>query len=230
MNNWRAPLLLICLAGAGCQPAATPASSSTGLLETPQQRGSYAQGWGVGKQGSTMPIDVEAFMAGMRDGISGEESRLNEAEMQQAMMDFSKFMADARAGSAAENRAAGAAFLEENAQRAGVQVTASGLQYEVLIEGEGDSPKPDDVVKVMYRGTRIDGELFDETDPDSPVQFPVNQVIAGWTEALQLMSLGAKYKLYIPADLAYGDSPRPGVIQPGDTLIFEVEIVELLQR
>jgi len=230
MNDWRTLSILVCLTAAGCQPADTPAPGSAGALDTPQQRGSNAQGWGVGKQGSTMPLDVEAFMAGMRDGLTGSESRLTDPEMQQAMMDFTKFVSDARAGSATENRAAGAAFLEQNAQRAGVEVTESGLQYEVLVEGDGVRPKADDVVKVFYRGTRIDGELFDGTDPANPAQFSVNQVIAGWTEGLQLMSLGAKYKLYIPADLAYGDSPRPGVIQPGDTLVFEVEIVELLQR
>ena len=235
MKDWRVLSLLVCFVGVGCQQVADPSStlSPTGsdvALDTAQQRGSYAQGWGVGRQGSSMPLDNEAFIAGMRDALSGAESRLTDAEMQQAMVDFNAFVTEARTGSAAENRAAGAAFLEQNAQREGVCVTDSGLQYEVVFEGDGARPKETDVVKVLYRGTRIDGEVFDETDPARPAQFSVNQVIAGWTEGLQLMSLGAKYKLYIPADLAYGDSPRPGVIQPGDTLVFDVEIVELLQR
>ena len=231
MNNWQALLLLICFVGVGCTKGAVSSSTGSGVaLETAQQRGSYAQGWGVGKQGSSMPLDNEAFIAGLRDALSGAQSRLTDAEMQQAMVDFNNFVSEARAGAVSDNRSAGATFLEQNAQREGVQVTDSGLQYEVILEGNGARPQETDVVKVLYRGTRINGEVFDETDPANPVQFAVNQVIPGWTEGLQLMSLGAKYKLYIPADLAYGDNPRPGVIQPGDTLVFDVEIVELLHR
>ena len=237
MKQWRSLTFVIGVAAAGCQPAATPSSSSgapssdAAALETPQQRGSYGYGWGIGKQGSSMPLDHMALFACIRDGLSGAESRMTDVEMQQAMMEFNELMTEARAGVGVENRAAGAAFLEDNARREGVNVTASGLQYEVMVEGDGSLAKETDVVKVLYRGTRINGDLFDETDADNPSQFAVNQVIAGWTEGLQLMSLGSKYKLYIPADLAYGDNPRPGgVIQPGDALIFEVEIVELFQR
>ena len=235
MNDWRALPLMVCLVAVGCQSASdsssTPSAASSGaVLESAQQRGSYAQGWSLGQQGRSMPLDIEAFIAGMRDGLSGAEGRLTDAEMQQAMVDFNAFVTEERASSAGANRAAGAAFLEQNAQRDGVYVTESGLQYEVVFEGDGGQPKESDVVKVLYRGTRIDGQVFDETDPENPIQFAVNQVIDGWTEGLQLMSLGSKYKLYIPPDLAYGDTARPGVIQPGDTLIFEVELVELFQR
>ncbi len=237
MKQWCSLILVVCVAAVGCQPAETSSSSSATPssadveLETPEQRGSYGYGWGIGKQGSSMPLDHDALFAGIRDGLIGAESRMTEVERQQAMLAFSEIMTEARAGMGTENRAAGAAFLEDNARREGVRVTASGLQYEVLVEGDGSLAKETDVVKVLYRGTRINGDLFDETEPDNPSQFAVNQVIAGWTEGLQLMSLGSKHKLYIPTDLAYGDNPRPGgVIQPGDSLIFEVEIVEMFQR
>lgn len=127
-----------------------------------------------------------------------------------------------------ENKAAGEAFLAENAKKPGVKTTASGLQYEVLTEGSGAAPKASDNVTVHYRGTTINGEEFDSSyGRGEPLTFPLNRVIPGWTEGLQLMKEGAKYRLYIPSDLAYGERGAGGVIGPNATLIFDVELIKI---
>jgi len=149
------------------------------------------------------------------------------------MMAFQEKMQAERDGEqatvAAGNSEAGAAFLAENAQRDGVTVTESGLQYEVVVAGSGASPGVDDQVEVHYRGTLIDGTVFDSSyDRGQTVTFGVTQVIAGWTEALQLMQAGATYKLYIPSDLAYGAGGAGQIIGPNATLIFDVELVAIV--
>jgi FKBP-type peptidyl-prolyl cis-trans isomerase len=129
---------------------------------------------------------------------------------------------------AAENQQKGEEFLAENRNNEGVQVTDSGLQYKVMEEGSGESPTASDEVKVHYRGTLLDGTEFDSSYDGDPVQFPLNQVIPGWTEGVQLMQEGAKYKFWIPGELGYGSNPRPGgPIGPNETLIFEVELLEV---
>jgi len=134
----------------------------------------------------------------------------------------------ASAKSAEENKAAGLAFLEENAKKPGVVTTASGLQYLVISEGTGKQPKATDNVKVHYKGTTIDGKEFDSSyQRGQPITFPLNRVIAGWTEGLQLMKEGAKYRLFIPSELAYGSRGAGGVIGPEETLIFDVELLKV---
>lgn len=125
-----------------------------------------------------------------------------------------------------KNIDAGKAFLDENKKKQGVVTTASGLQYLILKEGKGESPKATDVVSVFYKGTLIDGSVFDATDKE-PVEFPVNKVIPGWTEALQLMKTGSKFQVFIPYNLAYGERGAGQQIQPYSTLIFEVELVAI---
>jgi FKBP-type peptidyl-prolyl cis-trans isomerase FklB len=129
-----------------------------------------------------------------------------------------------------QNKALGEAFLEENKKRTEVITTSSGLQYEVLTEGNGQTPGKNDTVKVHYEGTLIDGTVFDSSyKRGNPASFGVHQVIPGWTEALQLMPVGAKYRLYIPQELAYGANPHPGgAIQPFSALLFDVELIEIL--
>ncbi len=134
----------------------------------------------------------------------------------------------ASAKSAEENKAQGIAFLQENAQKPDIITTDSGLQYKVLIQGDGDSPSATDRVKVHYEGTTIDGKVFDSSyQRGEPITFPLNRVIAGWTEGLQLMKEGSKYRLFIPSELAYGPRGAGGAIGPNETLIFDVELIEV---
>ena len=147
--------------------------------------------------------------------------------MQQAMTYVRKLQHEAALVEGEQNKAAGEAFLAENGERDGVVTTESGLQYEVLVPGDGEKPTLDDTVTTHYHGTLIDGEIFDSSvDRGQPASFPVGGVISGWTEALQLMPVGSKWRLYVPAELAYGPQQR-GSIPPNSTLIFDVELLEI---
>ena len=205
-------------------------------LDTPEKRLSYGVALRMGERmvADGMAMDVDAYALGMRDAFEGAEPRLTEEEITTEMMAFQERMQAEREAEqallSAGNAEAGAAFLAENAQREGVMVTESGLQYEVLEAGTGASPSTDDQVEVHYRGTLIDGTVFDSSyDRGETVTFGVTQVIAGWTEALQLMQEGAKYKLYIPSDLAYGAGGAGQLIGPNSTLVFEVELIDVVE-
>jgi len=216
-----------------CQEQAKEPEPMT--LDTPEKRLSYGIALRMGERMAAdgMTMDVDAYAMGMRDAFDGAEPRLSEEEITAEMMAFQEKMQAERDGEqatvAAGNSEAGAAFLAENAQRDGVTVTESGLQYEVVVAGSGASPGVDDQVEVHYRGTLIDGTVFDSSyDRGQTVTFGVTQVIAGWTEALQLMQAGATYKLYIPSDLAYGAGGAGQIIGPNATLIFDVELVAIV--
>lgn len=216
-----------------CQEQAKEPEPMT--LDTPEKRLSYGIALRMGERMAAdgMTMDVDAYAMGMRDAFDGAEPRLSEEEITAEMMAFQEKMQAERDGEqatvAAGNSEAGAAFLAENARRDGVTVTESGLQYEVVVAGSGASPGVDDQVEVHYRGTLIDGTVFDSSyDRGQTVTFGVTQVIAGWTEALQLMQAGATYKLYIPSDLAYGAGGAGQIIGPNATLIFDVELVAIV--
>ena len=216
-----------------CQEQAKEPEPMT--LDTPEKRLSYGIALRMGERMAAdgMTMDVDAYAMGMRDAFDGAEPRLSEEEITAEMMAFQEKMQAERDGEqatvAAGNSEAGAAFLAENAQRDGVTVTESGLQYEVVVAGSGASPGVDDQVEVHYRGTLIDGTVFDSSyDRGQTETFGVTQVIAGWTEALQLMQAGATYKLYIPSDLAYGAGGAGQIIGPNATLIFDVELVAIV--
>lgn len=223
---------LLCVAVSACnQPGGTKELKE---LTTDTQKGSYALGMDVASYLKRMDIevDLDAVALGMRHGLAGTDSLMTAAELQQAMQDFQKraqeSMVQKQQKAAAENTEKGTTFLNDNKTKAGVQTTASGLQYQVLTEGAGPKPKATDTVSVNYRGTLIDGTEFDSSyKRGQPVTFPLNGVIPGWTEGLQLMSVGSKYKFFIPGNLAYGErSPSPD-IPPNSTLIFEVELLEI---
>jgi len=197
-------------------------------LTTPAARGSYAQGVAIGEQGQQLPLDVEAFIAGIRDGLAGQ-GRMDSLETQQAMLEFRALLTEAMNAEAAAGLEAGEAFLADNGRREGVTTTASGLQYEILRPGDGPRPGPDDTVVVHYRGQTADGAVFDESySRGEPSTFGVGDMIAGFSEGLQLMPVGSQYKFFIPGPLGYGVNPPPGgAIGPNDTLIFEVELLRI---
>jgi FKBP-type peptidyl-prolyl cis-trans isomerase len=199
-------------------------------LTNPKQKASYAVGLDLAAKlnRQELDLDAKALTAGIADGFAGKPA-LTEEQKEAAIMDLQK-SAMARAeekqkAAGGTNLAAGEAFLAENAKKEGVKTTASGLQYKVIKSGTGPSPKMTDVVKVHYHGKLIDGTVFDSSvRRNTPATFPVNGVIPGWTEALQLMKVGDKWQLVIPPKLAYGEN-GPGPIGPNSVLIFEVELL-----
>lgn len=226
-------VLFVLTFAAGCTAEETTAAPEL-KLDNPKNRISYTIGVNIGQdfKSQQMDIDADALLLGLKDSLAGKELRLTDEEMVSEVNAFQEEM-QARMlaemeSMAAGNKAAGEAFLAENAKQEGVVVTASGLQYKVLEAGEGDSPSPADVVTVHYRGTLIDGTQFDSSyDRGQPATFPVSGVIPGWTEALQLMKPGAKWQLAIPAELAYGERGAGQDIGPHATLLFDVELLSI---
>jgi FKBP-type peptidyl-prolyl cis-trans isomerase FklB len=171
-------------------------------------------------------INTEAMMAGVRDAIAGKPL-LNTDEVRQVLAAFEKDMQQKVQEKAQKNKSDGEKFLADNKKKEGVKTTASGLQYKVMKEGSGAPPKETDVVTVNYRGTLIDGTEFDSSyKRGQPATFPLNGVIKGWTEGLQLMKVGSKYQFFIPPNLAYGERQAGPDIGPDSTLVFEVELLE----
>lgn len=197
---------------------------------TLQEKISYIIGRDMAGNLKKQGIDVnpDAFIKGMKEALEGKPSTLSQEEVQQAMMQLQQEMGAKQGAAASENQKAGEAFLAENKNKEGVKTLPSGLQYEVLNEGTGKSPSASDKVTTHYHGTLIDGTTFDSSyERGQPATFPVNGVIAGWTEALQLMKEGAKWRLYIPSNLAYGSQGAGDVIGPNATLIFDVELISV---
>lgn len=178
-------------------------------------------------------IDPAIVAQALQDALKGSKTLLTQEEALAVRQTFVQKMQSAQAekqkAAAESNKADGEKFLAANKSKPGVKTTASGLQYQVIKEGTGKKPGPNDQVKVHYLGTLIDGTKFDSSyDRGQPAQFALNGVIPGWTEALQLMTVGSKYKLFIPSNLAYGEKGTPGPIGPNATLVFEVELMEIL--
>ena len=198
------------------------------ILETEMEKVSYSLGVSVAnsvKAQGLQSIDAKAVGKAFEDVFEGKELVISEEEANVILQEYFQKLANK---ALEENQAAGKEFLIENAKRDGVVTTASGLQYEVLAQGSGASPKATDEVTVHYHGTLTDGRVFDSSvDRGQPATFPVNGVIPGWIEALQLMNVGSKYKLFIPSDLAYGERGAGQMIGPNSTLIFEVELISI---
>ena len=221
-------LTLACSGGDG-----TPATESA-AIESNDQKAAYGIGMNMGTQlrAANERLDRAAFMRGFEDGLQGSESDVPETEVQAALMEFGSALeaqADsARAQEGEANAQAGVAYLEQNRAKAGVTTTASGLQYEVLRAGDGERPTPESIVRVHYRGTLIDGTEFDSSyGRGEPAEFPLDGVIAGFGEALQLMPVGSQWRIVIPAEIAYGPGGS-GPIGPNSTLIFEIELLEIV--
>ena len=200
-------------------------------LTTDESRVSYGIGRQLGDQLRDNPppgVSINAVLAGLSDAFHGQASQVGQAELAasfQVIRERMQAEAQAKAEAAAGE---GRAFLLENAKRAGVTVLESGLQYEVLTQGEGAKPSREDNVRTHYHGTLIDGTVFDSSyERGQPAEFPVGGVIAGWIEALQLMNTGSKWRLYVPSELAYGGQAA-GSIPPHSVLVFDVELLEIL--
>lgn len=199
---------------------------------TVEQRVSYGIGRQMGDQLATNPfdgVDPQAVAEGVIDALEGKASAVAHEDLEHAFQQISQRMQAKQKEQAKQLAAEGEAFLATNAKKEGVTVTESGLQYEVLDPGSGAKPQATSTVKTHYHGTLIDGSVFDSSyDRGQPAEFPVNGVIAGWTEALQMMPVGAKWRLYIPYHLAYGERGAGGKIAPYSTLIFDVELLDIV--
>lgn len=222
------------IAASGCS------AENEASLDTEEKKLSYSMGTIFAERiGEDMQeLDTDAFVAGIIDGLEGNEKQLSDQEIQASIQDYQKRMQQemgdaqnqgnqAQQGDAAGNLEEAEAFLEENAKRDAVKTTESGLQYEVLEEGDGQSPEADDRVTVHYTGMLTDETVFDSSrERGEPTTFGLQQVIPGWTEGLQLMQEGGRYKFYIHPDLAYGEN-APSSIGPNQALIFDVELIEV---
>src|SRR5882757_5390953 len=208
-------------------------AGGTNLLSDEKSRVSYAIGMMLGDKWQQQGLEVDPDIAAhaIKDVQTGGTTLLSQAEMQETLTEFQKTFKikqqKMQAEKAEKSKAEGEAFLSKNKSNAGVVILPDGLQYTVLAEGTGAMPAANDVVSVNYRGTLLDGTEFDSSyKRGQPAQFPVNGVIKGWTEALQLMKTGSKWKLFIPSDLAYGENGQRG-IPPNSVLVFEVELLSV---
>jgi FKBP-type peptidyl-prolyl cis-trans isomerase FklB len=193
----------------------------------------YALGMQIGRslQSQGLEINVDMLAEGMRGFLSGTPKLTDQqfqACMENLQQEAMQKMEAEKAASGSVNKARGEKFLAENKSKDGVKTTASGLQYKVIKEGTGKKPAKENTVKVHYTGTTIDGKVFDSSvERGEPIEFPLAGVIAGWTEGVQLMSVGSKYTLYIPSNLAYGEQGAGQAIGPNETLIFDVELLDI---
>jgi FKBP-type peptidyl-prolyl cis-trans isomerase FklB len=221
------------LSVAQAQPATQAPPSTT------QQKTSYVIGLNIGNDPMLrgIEIDVNMLARGIADALSGKQPALSEQEIQAAFAELRKIMAAKEEEAMAEarkqgelNKQQGDQFLAQNKAKPGVKTTPSGLQYKVLKAGNGPTPTATDKVRTHYHGTLIDGTVFDSSvQRGEPAEFPVGGVIRGWTEALQLMKVGDKWQLFIPSELAYGPRGAGDVIGPNATLIFEIELLEIVK-
>lgn len=216
---------------------ASTAAEPLGGMKSEKEQVSYVIGTDIGR--SLAPakdeLDLSVLTRAIRDAMDGKQPKLTEAEAMQVMQAFAMRMQARQMAEFEEvkrrNLEEGEKFLAENGRRPGVVTTSSGLQYEVLAEGKGAKPRASDTVRVHYRGTLLNGEQFDSSyDRGEPAQFSLDQVVPGWQEALQLMPVGSKYRVWIPASLGYGETGTPGgPIGPNATLVFEVELLDIVK-
>lgn len=238
-SNMKTTIALLCAALAAVSATQAQEVKPAQVAETPAAAGpvpmdkvSYFIGRNFGDQfkGQGIDIDLAAFNEGIKSGLSGDKPKYTQDELMAAMQAFEASMQAKAAMRGSESKAVGDKFLADNGKRKGVTTTASGLQYEVIKAGDGPKPVATDKVNVHYHGTLIDGKVFDSSvERGMPITFGVQEVIKGWTEALQLMPVGSKWKIYIPSQLAYGEAGAGGDIGPNEALIFEVELLGIVK-
>ncbi|RZU46770.1 FKBP-type peptidyl-prolyl cis-trans isomerase FklB [Fluviicoccus keumensis] len=226
---------IVIAVAAGLAACNKPGQSKAPKLETEDAKAAYSIGYMTGKsmEAQVPKLDLDGYEAGLRDAFAKKPGALTPEQMKATLMAFDqrmkKEMEERMTKASSENVAKGEKYLAENAKKPGVKTTASGLQYEVLTEGKGAKPAATDEVKVHYEGKLLDGTVFDSSiKRGEPVTFPLNQVIPGWTEGVQLMTVGSKYRLTIPAKLGYGENGS-GPIPPNSVLVFEVELLDIVK-
>lgn len=220
------------------KPASANSTTTGASIASTQDSISYSIGLFMAqnlKQQGISDVNTTLLMRGLEDALKGQSTRLTQAQAGQVMNNYMQKQMSTRNAegmkASAENKKTGTAFLTENKAKPGVVTTTSGLQYSVEKEGTGAKPTATDRVKVHYTGRLLDGKVFDSSvERGQPAEFGVNEVIKGWTEALQLMPVGSKWKLYIPSDLAYGDRGAGADIKPGSTLVFDVELLDIVKQ
>lgn len=225
--------VLVAIAAVTAFTACQPSGHSPAKLTTNIDSTSYALGVVIGDMEKqridmtpgTKDLNMDILLSAVSEKIKGEDTQMTPDDARKVIQ---AYFAKAGEAEAAENLKKGEDFLAANKEKSGITTTESGLQYEVLVEGTGPKPTLDDKVKCHYTGTLIDGKVFDSSvERGEPAEFPVKGVIAGWTEALQMMPVGSKWKLYVPAELAYGERGAGQDIAPNSALIFEVELLEI---
>ncbi len=231
--SYLAIALATCLTMTGCNDKTN--KSTITEKSTDAEKVGYSIGYMMGAENKQAfsDLNLDTFNEGFRDAYKGKDDVLTKKQMEEILLNYQKQRQEKMIKEVQElaekNKKAGEKFLAENKTKEGVKTTKSGLQYKVLQAGEGASPKATDIVSVNYEGKLINGKVFDSSIKNgkaTPIQFPLNQVIKGWTEGVQLMNKGAKYQLFIPSNLAYGEGGSPGGIEPNSTLIFTVELLD----
>lgn len=219
---------------AACCTLATASLAADKKLSTQKEKFSYALGVQIGgnmKQQGITEVDAKIIGAAIADVMKGDKLQLSTEEMQGALTAYKNEMEKKQAAEASVAKEKGDKFRAENKKRKGVKATESGIQYEILTEGKGEKPKATDKVTVHYHGTLTDGTVFDSSvKRGEPATFPLNGVIKGWTEVVQLMPVGSKWKVVIPPELAYGERGAGGAIGPNETLIFEIELLSINEK
>ena len=204
---------------------------SAAAYKSEKEKVSYAIGIQLGtslKRSGISDLDYKVMTQAIQDAVSGAELKVSPQEMQAAMQSLQKKQMEERKAQGEQAKKKGAEFLEKNKKEKGIKTTQSGIQYKVVTEGKGAKPQATDRIVAHYEGTLIDGTVFDSSyKRGQPATFPVNQVIKGWQEIIPMMPLGSKWKVYIPSDLAYGERGAPPNIGPNETLIFNIELIEL---
>ena len=233
----KTPAAIACISAitllSGCNELTGSAEEKI-ALDNATNKASYSIGVQMGAQMSRIKdvINEDAIIMGFRDSLAAKELQLTPEDMQAAMQEFQQSAMQAQqakqTAAGTQNKTEGDKFLAENKAKDGVKTTESGLQYKVITAGTGETPTANDTVVTHYSGTLIDGKVFDSSyKRNAPATFPVNGVIKGWTEALQLMKTGAKWQLFIPSELAYGERGAGANIGPNQVLIFEIELLEI---
>jgi FKBP-type peptidyl-prolyl cis-trans isomerase FklB len=221
--------IVLALGVVACQKAPPPEAPKGPALETDVAKASYGLGYNIAGNVDNQygkALDTKAFLAGVEDGFAGTQAKVPEEAVLSALNALNDARTEERGKLAQTNLAAAKAFLAENGKKQGVVTTASGLEYEVLVAGTGPKPGPTDTVTTHYTGTLIDGTVFDSSvERGTPATFPVNGVIPGWAEALQLMPVGSKWRIVVPPELAYKERGAGNRIGPNEALIFEIELI-----